>query len=73
MTSFAAAAAVAGQPGLVQYRASAADGMSSALKKPVACVQASVWFNYLGSRKRFWYAASLNTVVRGWSWQAVPA
>ena len=28
-------------------------------------MQASVWFNYLGSRKRFWYAASLNTVVSG--------
>jgi hypothetical protein len=29
--------------------------------------QASVWFNYLGSRKRFWYAASLNTAVSGLS------
>jgi hypothetical protein len=47
---------------------------SPACDAAVFRMQASVWFNYLGSRKRFWYCASLNSVVGGhsramcWCW-----
>jgi MFS family permease len=37
-----------------------AHGTSAGVAK-LGALWASVWFNYLGSRKRFWYAASLNT------------